>query len=777
MAALDVSILLSLVDRASAPAAAALRRIRGGAGDVAAAGRAGAAATNALAIATRRVAAAAGAWVSIKGTVGAAMAFETALSEIEKVSGLSGEALKRQGERIRDLSRHIPVTATELAELTAASYQYGIAARDVERFTLLGAKAAIAFGMSAAEAGEDLAKIKAAFDLTIDDTETLADAINHVEDTTATKAPTIIDFLKRVGATSKQYRIAATDAAAFGGVMSSIGIESARGATAFNAVTAKLAGLTKNKDAVKALDRIGGRGYAANIQKKFFERPTEALIEFFKTARAMDRQSRAGFLIDFFGLEYQDDAAAISENLDKIIGKMEELDDAGAYVGSLDRIFKAFSATTQNRLKVLGNILTSWGIGLGETVIGPLNSFVGTLNDLFNSLDQRQTVFDNFAVSINGFFRGLGFEGAGSAVREFLAVMEKLLFGPAIGGREAGENLARLGEQARQAGAGIRSFIDTVGQLLGMDPGEAGGMVATMAGWGVKLVAAAIGFSVMAGAVRALTSAVLTLSGLRAAAGALAWLGRGAGALLGLGGAGGGVVAGAGAAAAGAGATGGGALAWLGRRAGSLARLGGTGAGAEAGVAGAGGGMLLFLAGLVKLVRAAKSYLPSDDEERDEYQARAKELRAEADKRRQESRLPEGAPPWVTFHLDSTAQDLENRVALYDDLATKIARKEQDQRDEARPPTEPAMAKGDRPDSGRDFDAVFSLFDGPIRTEPSGVQDVRLTNPPQPANVTVTVYAATGASPEAIGAAVAGEVAGALSRRGDADLRDAGGGW
>jgi hypothetical protein len=188
--------------------------------------------------------------------------------------------------------------------------------------------------------------------------------------------------------------------------------------------------------------------------------------EFFQVVKKMDAQSRSGLLIDFFGLEYQDDAAAIANNIDKIVGRLEKLGDASKYVGSVDRTFEIFANTSEEKLKRLGRVFSNLGAQFGANVLPPITDFAEKLSDTFATLDSRVTVFDTIGAKAQGFVTGLGFTGDTNVADAFNSMWDSV-FGRAD---ELTSDVERMGaafEKFRQMGADLRSFGADVGWAVG----------------------------------------------------------------------------------------------------------------------------------------------------------------------------------------------------------------------------------------------------------------------------------------------------------------------
>lgn len=537
MAVLRSSLVAQLHDRVSGPARGifgTLNRLRRSGDRFAAVQRRAGAP---LLTSTRNLIAMATGYLGLRAgmdsTAGAAMRFQTAMADVEKKTTLTRAELERTKKTIRELSNAKGGRSmTEIAKLYAQAGQFGIANTELDRFVRLGSKASVAFDMTAEDTANSLSQLKNALGLDMKGLEGLADAINFSADTSGTSEKSLIDFLLRTAAAAKTFGISGQEMAAFGATLNEIGIESAKAGTGMNAMIAKLSGLSKNKKAVKALDAIGGKGYSAALQKKFYQTPVDAMRDFFKIVKGMDAQTRSGLLIDFFGLEYQDDAAAIANNIDKIIGRLETLRDTSKFAGSVDKTFEIFANTAEEKLKRLQRIAANGSAALGAKILPPIVAFAEKLSDTLTTLDSRVTVFDTIEARAKGFMTGLGFdagEGLGSAINQAWDA----IFGRTEDLAADTENMGAAFEKMRQMGAGLRSFVTdltalagSIADFLGVDHDAAGAVFANMAGYGAGLLAASIGISLVVRPVMLLGKALLVLSGIKPAWGLLRFLGR-----------------------------------------------------------------------------------------------------------------------------------------------------------------------------------------------------------------------------------------------------------
>jgi TP901 family phage tail tape measure protein len=221
--------------------------------------------------------AAGGLLLALGSGVRAAIEFESAVADVRKVlSGLeSPQGLKEVRSEIIGLSREMPIAASGFAAIYAAAGQSGIARDEVRAFAIDVAKMAVAFDMTADEAGEAMAKMRTALGLSQPEVLELADALNYLSNNTASTGAELVNFVKRSGAVGKMAGLTAEQTAAFGATMIGAGIEVEVAATSFNNMIKALgrgsSATARQERAFKAL------GFAAETVADGEKRMTEAV--------------------------------------------------------------------------------------------------------------------------------------------------------------------------------------------------------------------------------------------------------------------------------------------------------------------------------------------------------------------------------------------------------------------------------------------------------------------------------------------------------------------
>lgn len=275
--------------------------------------------------------AATGLGVAIGLSVKEAISFESAMADVRKVvNGLeTPQGMKEIRQEIFALSREIPITAKGFAEMYAAAGQAGIARGELQQFATDVAKVAIAFDLTAAEAGNAMAKLRTNLGLTQPELMNLADAANFLSNNMASTAREIVEFMLRAGAAGKQAGLSAEQTAAFGSAMIASGAASEVAATSFNNMIKALSrGESMTDRQIGALVKLG---YATGDAAEAEQRLTQAVeVESAKRMRALEEESRRA--VNEIQRRYRDMQAAMQDGWD---------DDATAFADAQEDRYDA----------------------------------------------------------------------------------------------------------------------------------------------------------------------------------------------------------------------------------------------------------------------------------------------------------------------------------------------------------------------------------------------------------------------------------------------------
>lgn len=360
----------------------------------------------------------------------AAMDFEDAFADVRKVVDAPAPALMALQRELLGLTRVIPMTARELTEIAAAAGQAGIPMQELVRFTQDAARVGVAFGISAGQAGDALAKLRNVLELSQEGVMRLADAVNHLSNNMAATAPEILEVVRRVGGTGRLLGLTGQQVAAFASGLLALGTAPEVAATGLNALFQRLATAPAQPQAFQeALARLGLT--ATGLQQALRRDAAGAIMDFLRRLRAVPDQLTV--LSDLFGMEYADDIAKLVGSLGTLEKAFSLVRSPAAYTGSVLAEFQNRSATLRNQLILLRNALERIWITLGNALLPVVTPVVARLADLLNRVSDlldRFPLLRGALVAVTATLGGLlvvgGFLVTGLAALGFAATQARL---------------------------------------------------------------------------------------------------------------------------------------------------------------------------------------------------------------------------------------------------------------------------------------------------------------------------------------------------------------
>lgn len=319
-----------------------------------------------------------------------AMAFETAMAEVNKtVDFAASDGLANLKSELLDLSKVIPLTFEELAAVTASGGQLGVAEKDLKDFTETVAKMAIAFDMSAADAGDAMAKLANVFEIPISEIDRLGDAINTLSNNSPAKAAEIVNALSRVGGMAKAFGLTSDAAAALTATFIAMGKPAEVAASAVNSMLTTFSTL----DMATKSQIIGFQKLGVDIDE-FAQRVKvdgkAAIYEFLEAVNELPKADRIGAIASIMGKEYGDDVTMLAGNMSLLNAQMalvgETADSTKNYVGSMQTEFEKMAATSENGMTLFSNRIDAATASIGEAFIPALNDLLTQVAPVIDSI-------------------------------------------------------------------------------------------------------------------------------------------------------------------------------------------------------------------------------------------------------------------------------------------------------------------------------------------------------------------------------------------------------
>jgi TP901 family phage tail tape measure protein len=311
--------------------------------------------------------------MTVSAPVKLAIDYESAMADVKKVTNFDDEGFKAFSAEVLKLSTRIPMSAEGLAKIAAAAGQAGIAENELLRFSEDAAKMAVAFDISAEEAGSAMTGLRTNFKLNQDGVIALGDTFNHLANNMDARAGDLINFSNRVAGTGVLYGFTGDRIGALGAAFVAMKTPAEVASRATNGLMMKLGNAaTLGKDAQAAFKRLGfsGKSLAAAFKKD----GQQGLLSFLEAVKQSKDPMRE--LNAIMGEGFADEIAKLVGGLDTYKQALLLAGDEEAKNGSMNREYSERAKTTANSVALLKNSLARLGITLGSAVLPALNSLV-----------------------------------------------------------------------------------------------------------------------------------------------------------------------------------------------------------------------------------------------------------------------------------------------------------------------------------------------------------------------------------------------------------------
>nr|DAI91254.1 MAG TPA: minor tail protein [Caudoviricetes sp.] len=309
----------------------------------------------------------------MEGPVQASMKMEDAMADLAKVSDFTPEGLERMKRDLERMSLKIPMSADGLAQIAAAAAGAGVAQKDLLGFTEQAAKMAVAFDMTAEQAGTMMSKWQSGMKLSVQETYALADAVNGLSNNNAALASQIGDAIQRYGALGKVAGLSEKQTAALATSLIASGASSETAATgmkAFMGTLAKGAQLSEQQQAAFANIGIGD---VKQLQKDLQKDAPGAILKVLEGLKKnIPEEKRTMYLNVLFGETGSEAIGPLLQNVEALKNNFDLVTDETKTAGSMEKEFAARAATTSNSLQLLKNSAEHVARAFGDQFLGPI---------------------------------------------------------------------------------------------------------------------------------------------------------------------------------------------------------------------------------------------------------------------------------------------------------------------------------------------------------------------------------------------------------------------
>lgn len=298
--------------------------------------------------------------------------FQDSFADVKKVIDFaSAEEEKAVQQDIRELSSKTGLAATGIAGIYAAAGEAKLATtrEELQNFAETAAKMAVAYGISAEDAGQKMASWRSKMGMSQQEVVALSDAMNHLGNNMAAKAPQTAAVVERMGAVAKSAGLSAKSIAALSATFVAASPAPEQAATGMkNFLLAMIKGDSLSKDQKSVLSKLGIKNpkeLAVAMQKD----AEGTIVMVMEAIARMPEAQHGAILSELFGSESFGAIAPLLKNLGMLKKSFRIVAKEQDYTGSMNDEYVKRSQTAQAALARLRRTAESLGIGLGSTVL------------------------------------------------------------------------------------------------------------------------------------------------------------------------------------------------------------------------------------------------------------------------------------------------------------------------------------------------------------------------------------------------------------------------
>lgn len=325
-----------------------------------------------------------------------AIEFESAFTGVEKTVDATDGQLEELKVQIRQMSKDIPATTTEISSVAEAAGQLGIKTEDIMNFTRVMIDLGNSTNLSADEAASALAKFANVTKMSASNYSNLGSVIVALGNNFATTEDDIVSMSTRLAATGELTGLTQAQIMGLATAMSSAGIEAEAGGSAMSKLLKKIqmATETGGKDLEK-FAKVSGMS-VKDFKKAYEKDAVEALSAFISGLNDTKRNGKSAIaILDDMGLK----EVRLSNTILSLANSGDLLNDAINLANksweennALSKEAEKRYATLQSKMTIALNKIKDIGITIGNKLMPSIEKLldkVGKWTDKFDKLNEK----------------------------------------------------------------------------------------------------------------------------------------------------------------------------------------------------------------------------------------------------------------------------------------------------------------------------------------------------------------------------------------------------
>lgn len=322
----------------------------------------------------------------------AAIDFESAFAGVRKTVDATEEEFQELEKGIREMSKELPASASDIAEVAEAAGQLGIEKENILDFTRTMIDLGEATNMTADEAATALAQFANVVQMPQENFDRLGSSIVALGNNMATTEKDIVNMAMRLSGTGAQIGLTESDIMALSASMASVGINAEAGGSAMSTVMKKIQNaVSDGGDDLQGFAQAAGMT-ASEFADAFNGDPITAIDSFIKgLAASGESGENLNAILGDLGIKgiQESDTLLRLAGASEILGEaVETASQAWEENSALSEEAKQRYETTAAQLAMLKNTLVDFGITIGDVIIPVILDLVEKIKPWLERLNE-----------------------------------------------------------------------------------------------------------------------------------------------------------------------------------------------------------------------------------------------------------------------------------------------------------------------------------------------------------------------------------------------------
>lgn len=373
--------------------------------------------------------------------VKASIDFESAFAGVRKTVDMSEAGFAKLRKGIIDMSKEMPQSASEIANVAEVAGQLGIKNKHILSFTKTMVNMGVATNMSSEEAATALARLANITQMPQKNFDRLGSVVVELGNNLATTESEIVEMGMRIAGAGHQVGMTEAQILGFAGALSSVGIEAEAGGTAISRVFIQMKNdVEQGGKKLETFAQVAGMS-TSEFKKQFKEDAAGAVVAFIEGLGKMKDSGENVFpVLKELGLNeirVRDALMRASGAGDLFRKSIDMGSEAWKKNSALTKEAEERYKTTESQLKILKNRITAAGITLGDALLPAINRLISKSGPIISMIEKMATGFKNLSPSTQTAI--ISIAGIGIAIGPVLIYVGQLvravgLIGQAFGG-------------------------------------------------------------------------------------------------------------------------------------------------------------------------------------------------------------------------------------------------------------------------------------------------------------------------------------------------------